>query len=53
MSPSEAQIALYFLSRVAPRGTEEERELIQVIHALNSLANPRKNSYNDRNATAA
>ena len=53
MSPSEAQVALHFLSRVAPRGMDEERELVQVIQALNSLANPRKNSYNDRNATAA
>lgn len=53
MSPSEAQTALYFLSRVAPRGMDEERELVQIIQSLNILANPRKNSYNGRNATAA
>lgn len=53
MSPSEAQIALYFLSRVAPRGHDEERQLVHVIQSLNVLANPRKNSYNGRGATAA
>jgi len=53
MSPSEAQVALYFLSRVAPRGHDEERELVQVIQSLNTLANSVKNSYNGRNATAA
>lgn len=53
MSPSEAEVALYFLSRVAPRGMDEERELMQVIRSLSVLANPSKNSYNGRSATAA
>jgi len=53
MSPSEAQSALYFLSRVAPRGMDEERELFQVIQSLNTLANTRKNSYNGKSVTAA
>jgi hypothetical protein len=53
MSPSEAQRALYFLSRVAPRGIDEERELFHVIQSLNTLANTSKNSYNGKSATAA
>jgi hypothetical protein len=53
MSPSEAQVALYFLSRIAPRGVDEERQLFKVIQSLNTLANPRKNTYNGRSATAA
>jgi hypothetical protein len=53
MSPSEAQVALHFLSRIAPRGVDEERELFKVIQSLNILANQRKNSYNGRSATAA
>jgi hypothetical protein len=53
MSPSEAQSAIYFLSRVAPRGINEEHELVRLIQSLTILANPSKKSYNGRSATAA
>lgn len=53
MSPSEAQVALYFLSRIAPRGVDEERQLFKIIESLNILANTRKNSYNGRSVSAA
>lgn len=53
MSPSEAQVALHFLSRVAPRGVDEERKLMQIIQSLTMLANPVKKPYNGRSVTAA
>lgn len=53
MSPSEAQWAIYFLSRVTPSGTDEEHKLVKLIQALSMLANPTKNSYNGRSVTAA
>lgn len=48
MTRSEAASAVYFLSQLAPRGAQEQQELLQVIKALNSYYNNGNNVYNDR-----
>lgn len=48
-----AEFAVFYLSRLIPRGQQEEQELLHVIQALSSLANGSTNVYNDRSVSSA
>lgn len=48
-----AQAAVFYLSRLIPRGHQEEQELLHIIQALSTFANGGNNVYNNRSATTA
>jgi hypothetical protein len=48
-----ASSAVYYLSRLTPRGPQEEQELLHVIQALKSFSNARTNGYNEKSVINA
>lgn len=48
-----AQAAVSYLSRLTPRGPQEEQELLHIIHALISFSNGRTNGYTGVSASSA
>lgn len=52
MNPTDAaSTAVFYLSRLSPRGREEQQELLQVIQALSSFSNTGKHVYTNKSIT--